>query len=119
VNTDVLNIRSGPSFTHRIISKTYLGNLVFAYAKKGEWVAIRPEFTSAKHGIYTRPQWVNKNYLTAIHIKGQVDTEVLKGKCSFAAYGTYPVKIRERSEKGLSELASAYDACGAVRVYLS
>jgi len=34
VNTDVLNIRSGPSFTHRVISKTYLGNLVFAYAKK-------------------------------------------------------------------------------------
>jgi len=119
VSADVLNIRSGPDLTHSVISEIYQGNLVFAYAKKGDWVAIRPEYAQPEQDIYIPPRWVHKNYLSALTIDAQVDTDVLKGKCSFTAYGRYYHKIRKRSKKRPNELARVYDACTAVRAYLN
>jgi len=119
VNADVLNVRSGPSLTHTVVSETFLGNHVFAYAKKGEWVAIRPGSLSAKQGSVVRTHWVNKNYLSATRIEEQVETNVLKGKCSFAAFGTYARNIKKVSEKNSKKLANVRDVCSAIRAYLS
>lgn len=84
INTDVLNIRSGPSLDHDILSETYYGNLVFAYAKKGKWVAIERGFKS-EHGEI-KQQWVHIDYLSSNRIKEQVDSKVLEKKCSFKYY---------------------------------
>jgi len=58
INTDVLNVRTGPGREYKIKSKTFFGNLVFAYAK-----------------------------LSADSIYKQVGIDVLKKQCSFRQYG--------------------------------
>jgi len=119
VNAEVLNIRSGPGLEYKIISETYFGEHVFAFAKKGQWIAIRPEFISEEHGVNMRPQWVNTKYLSALHIKERVNAEVLKKKCGFEAYGTYHKKINALPERYLRQLGNVYEPCTAVRNYLS
>lgn len=116
VNADVLNVRSGPSLKHTIISETYYGNLVFAYAKEGEWIAIRSASNLGEIDI--QPQWVNIKYLSANRINEQVDTQLLKAKCSFSAYGTYPSKINKLPIHDLRQLSNVYDTCKEVRNYL-
>lgn len=84
INANVLNVRSGPGLGHDIITQTYFGNLVFAYAKRGDWVSIRPRGSFQK--IEAPSEWVHVNYLSATRISNQVDTDILKSKCSFERY---------------------------------
>ena len=123
VNAEVLNVRSGPSLKHRIISETYYGNHVFAFAKKGQWVAISPELILQQHGVDIRPRWVNMEYLSALQIKKQVNTSVLKNKCSFESYEKYLRKIRggmsSMSSQELVALQNIYEPCSAVKGYIS
>ena len=120
VNADVLNIRSGPTLGSEIISETYFGSYVFAYAKTGEWVAISKAMIAEEFGINTPARWVNMKYLSAKHIKEQVNTSVLKNKCSFKAYEAYLRKLRGgRSLQKLARRQNIYLPCGAVNVYIS
>lgn len=52
VNTDVLNVRTGPSTSYSITGKVYMGNEVFIFTTSGNW---------AKIGVDSR--WVSKSYL--------------------------------------------------------
>jgi len=85
VDTDVLNVRSGPGHQHEIVSKTFYGNLEFVYARKGDWVAISPSFKLKN--IVSKPEWVHIKYLSANRIDEQVSQDVLKSKCNFQTYG--------------------------------
>ncbi len=102
INTDVLNVRIGPSLEYKIKSRTFYGNLVFAYAKIGDWVAIAPGLSNDDFKI--EPKWVHIRYLSAKRIEEQVDTEVLKKQCSFRQYGESNTNIS--------------DSCSAVVKYL-
>lgn len=113
VTADVLNVRSGPSLNHAIISETYYGNLVFALAKQGDWVAIRRG--NRIDGIDLMPRWVNIKYLSSNRINEQVDSEVLKTKCDFLAHGTYTSTIKDFSVR----LSNNFSACSSVRNYLT
>jgi len=113
VKENVLNVRSGPSFNHDIISETYYGNLVFALAKQGDWVAIRRSITI--DDIDVLPRWVHIKYLSSNRIDEQVDTQILKAKCNFLAQGTYINNIKDLSLR----LANTYSPCGSVRSYLN
>ena len=81
INADVLNIRSGPGLEHEIVSETYYGNRVSIFAKKGDWVAITKGVKYKNTDV--KPTWVHLNYLSADRINQQVDTQVLRDKCSF------------------------------------
>jgi len=113
VAANVLNVRSGPSLNNDIISETYYGNLVFALAKKGDWVAIRRSFTI--DDVDVLPQWVHIKYLSSNRIDEQVETKILKAKCSFLAQGTYIKHIKDYSFR----LANNYTPCSEVRSYLN
>ena len=109
INTDVLNIRSGPGLEHEIVSETYYGNRVSIFAKKGYWVAItnRMKYKNTD----TKPTWVHLKYLSANRIKQQVDTKVLQGKCSFKTYGELD------SNKLYSFPLNTYRPCASVLRY--
>lgn len=109
INTDVLNIRSGPGLEHEIVSETYYGNRVSIFAKKGDWVAITKGVKYKKTDI--KPTWVNLNYLSANKIKQQVDTKVLQGKCSFKTYGELDIN------KLYSYPDNTYRSCASVLRY--
>lgn len=112
INTDVLNIRTGPSLEHEIQSETYYGNLVFAYAKIGDWVAISTGLTY--DDIEMKPKWVKIEYLSTKRIEEQVVTEVLKRKCSFRQLG------ESSAEHSLNDAQNnIFNACGAVVNYLT
>ena len=113
VTANVLNIRSGPSLEHKVISETYFGNLVFALAKQGNWVAIRRGHTI--DGIDVLPRWVNIKYLSSTRINEQVDIELLKRKCGFVAQGTYTKSIKDWSVS----ISNSYHPCRAVSSYLT
>ena len=111
INTDVLNVRTGPSSKDSIITEVYFGQRVFAYAKKGDWVAIlRPVSTeNVKWGA----RWVNIRYLSSQPIKEQVGLKVLKRKCSFKKHRNYnPSKAISDAENKI------LNSCSAVRTYL-
>ena len=113
VTADVLNIRSGPSLEHEVISETYFGNLVFALAKEGNWVAIRSGHTV--DDIDVLPRWVHIKYLSSTRINEQVDIELLKRKCSFVAQGTYIKSIKDWSVR----ISNGYHPCKAISSYLT
>ena len=113
VTADVLNIRSGPSLDYDIISETYYGNLVFALAKQGDWVAIRRGLTI--DSIDVLPGWVHVKYLSSSRIQEQVDIEILQAKCNFLEQGTHINKTKDFSFR----LANVYSPCGSVRAYLN
>lgn len=110
INADVLNVRSGPNLQHNIISETYHGNLVFAFAKKGEWVAISKGYSN--NNIEVQPEWVSIRYLSPNQISKQVDTSVLQNKCSFKTYGELDLKTFYNRTHG------TYSSCAAVLKYL-
>lgn len=113
VRADVLNVRSGPGLSHAIISETYYGNLVFAQAKQGDWVAIRRGLII--EDIDVMPRWLHMDYLSSNPINEQIETHLLKAKCDFAAHGTYLSNIKDFSVR----LSNIYNPCGSVRNYLS
>lgn len=107
IDTDVLNIRSGPGLEYDVVSETYYGNLIFAYAKRGNWVAISMEF---KHNDIKRsPTWVNIKFLSPKRTTEQVDTKVLQRRCSFETFGKYPNSVLSQE---------AHDPCSSVYGYL-
>ena len=112
VKPNVLNVRAGPSLEDEIISETYRGNLVFALAKQGDWVAILRG--SKIDGIDVLPRWVHIKYLSSYRIDEQVDMQTLKAKCDFLAQGTYVKKITDFSYR----LSNQYSPCKSVRSYL-
>lgn len=111
VDTAVLSIKSGPGFKYKTTSETYLGNLVFVYAKTGNWVAIKP---SRKYNdISVEAEWVHISYLSSQKIDAQLSTDFLNTRCSFSDYGTLD------KAKMLNDTYNAvYNACGAVYRYL-
>lgn len=111
INTDVLNVRAGPGFEYEITSETYYGNLVFAYAKTGDWVAIGKGFSY--DDIKIKPKWVHINYLSPKRIEAQVDVETLKNKCGFRQYGESNIDRRLHDSRN-----NLYNACGSVINYL-
>ena len=113
IAADVLNIRSGPGLDYDIISETYYGNLVFALAKRGDWVAIRR--SKIIDGIEILPRWVHVKYLSSSRIQEQVGIEILKAKCDFLEQGTYRNTINDFSYR----LANDYSPCGSVSGYLN
>ncbi len=111
INTDVVNVRTGPSIEYDIKTKTYFGNLVFAYAKTGDWVAIQPGYSNDDVNI--EPQWVHKKYLSSERIHEQVGIEILKKQCSFRQYG------ESNSEQQRHDVQNnILNACSAVTDYL-
>ena len=56
VNTDGLNLRSGPSTTYQIITSASKGNSVTAYAQDGDWLLITTDGTTFG--------WVKSTYIT-------------------------------------------------------
>ena len=110
IDTDVVNVRSGPSQQHEIVSETYYGNLEFIYARKGDWVAISPPYKS-KH-TELNSGWVHMKYLSANRITGQVAPSVLKGKCDFQTYG------KLEKEKLFSHAYHTNSLCASVLKYL-
>ena len=113
VTADVLNIRSGPSIQHKIVSETYFGNLVFALAKQGDWVAIGRGATI--EGIEVMPRWVHIEHLSSTSVNEQVDTQLLKRKCEFLVQGAYLADVKDLSFR----LSNAYNPCSAIRSYLT
>jgi len=112
INTDVLNVRTGPGPEYNIKSKTYFGNLVFAYAKTGDWVAIDRGYSY--DGVNIKPKWVHIKYLSADRIHKQVGIDVLKKQCSFRQYGESSI------EQQLYDVQNnIFNACGAVTNYLA
>lgn len=111
ISTDVLNVRSGPGLEYEVTSETYYGNLVFAFAKRGDWVAIGKGLTYGN--VKIKPQWVNIKYLSAHRIENQVDASILKKKCSFNRNSEIDGKelLHDRQN-------NIYNACNAVRNYL-
>ena len=117
VKAEVLNVRSGPSLEHEIISETYLGHNVLAFAKAGDWVAI--SYPRAFGSIKLKPKWVHIGYLSSKPIHERVKIEVLKRKCSFVEYGTYSRKLEGSSERSFKQRVNTYDPCKEVGGYLS
>lgn len=109
VDADVLNIRSGPELNYQIISETYLGDHVFAFAKQGEWVAISHpvNLDEFKRG----PRWVHLSHLSADRISSRIESERLQQKCSFHAMGTYKTTTDFTAPE-------TYNTCDALRGYL-
>jgi len=108
VDVDVLNIRSGPGLEHEIISETYLGHHVFAFAKQGEWVAVSPPIDT---DVFKRDQtWVHLSYLSSTRINDQIDINTLKRKCAF----------RDMGRKVTANLNAppSYSPCASVRNYV-
>ena len=111
INADVLNIRSGPGLEHEIVSETYYGNRVSIFAKKGDWVAITKGVKYKNTDV--KPTWVHLNYLSADRINQQVDTQVLRDKCSFKTYGELDIN------KLYSYPHNTYRPCVSVLGYLN
>lgn len=108
VDADVLNIRSGPGMEYPIISETYLGHRVFAFAKQGEWVAVSPpiDFDVLKRD----PTWVHLDHLSPTRINDQIVINRLKRKCSFQNMG--------RKVAVNLNAPPSYSPCDAVQSYL-
>lgn len=111
INTDVLNVRTGPGLEYEIISEEYYGNLVFAFAKTGDWVAIGLGITRDNYTI--NPKWVHIKYLSSKRIEKQVSTEVLRRKCSFRQYGESSSAMNLQDSQN-----NIFNACAAVTNYL-
>ena len=112
INTDVLNVRTGPGPEYNIKSRTYFGNLVFAYAKTGDWVAIDRDYSY--DGVNIEPKWVHIKYLSADRIRKQVGIDVLKKQCSFRQYGESSIEQQLYDAQN-----NIFNACGAVTNYLT
>jgi len=85
VDADVLNIRSGPGLEYEILSETYSGGHVFAFAKQGDWVAV--SIPISLDGFKRVPRWVHLSHLFPNRIDDQIDINTLKRKCSFQNMG--------------------------------
>lgn len=77
VEADVLNIRSAPSVSAPILQQTYKGAHYFAFAKKGDWVAISKPITNSD------TKWVHQNYLSARRLQELVSSKILEQRCGF------------------------------------
>jgi hypothetical protein len=108
VDADVLNVRSGPGLEYEIISETYSGDHVFAFAKQGDWVAVSPPVDL---DIFKRdPTWVHLKYLSSTRINHQIDINTLKRKCTFQNMG--------RKVSVNLNAPPRYSPCASVRNYL-
>lgn len=109
IEADVLNVRSGPGLEHGVVSEHYFGDLVFAHAKLGDWIAIDQGIQV--QGFERPPYWVNIKYVSAQRISNQVEAQILEKRCPFQAFAALKFQWPPKTK--------GHDPCNSVHSYLT